>query len=180
MNTKLVWIFLVPITAAILACSDKEVSTFPLEKVPVVQSINSGELSDSIPSELSGKTITKADTASIDAIDGKEMDKDLRWYAKEGSQLNISGWSFNKSSDTNKAYLELVSSDGRYYALLNIDIERPDVAEVYDLPSPKVGYNFKGVANVKPGSYRIAVLYLAGNRLVRWESPARLIIDIDN
>jgi hypothetical protein len=105
------------------------------------------------------------------------MDRDLRWYAKVGDALTITGWAFDKEKPRLKTYIELVRADERYYANVDVTIARADVVKFYEFGNELVGYSLTLPANIKPGSYRIAVLQLGEADVARWESPARLVVD---
>jgi len=163
----------------IAGCSQRDGNAIPVEKLPVVAAISPGELVAGVPSDISGKPISAYDTASVDVVNDKEMSKDLRWYLKQGDTAVIAGWTFVKPADaSDKIYIELASPDGRYYAIVDTRLARPDVAKRYELANNQVGYQLTIKTDaMAPGAYRIAVLQLSDSGVQRWESPARIIVD---
>lgn len=161
-------------------CSKHDGATLPIEKLPVVATINPGELVAGVPADISGKTITAYKTASVDVVNDKEMSKDLRWYLKQGDTAVIAGWTFVKpeADAAGKVYIELASADARYYAIIEARVARPDVAKAYELANDQVGYQLPIKTDVMaPGAYRMAVLQSSDTGVQRWESPARIIVD---
>lgn len=162
----------------VTGCNNKSGNLAPLEKLAVVPAINEGEFVVALPAELAGKPITESLTASVDTINGKEMTGDLRWNLQPSEQVVISGWAFDLQKPAARIYIELANSDNRYFAVASVRTLRADVAQKYGIQFPDVGYQATGSANVKPGAYRVAVLQLSESGVSRWESPARVIVEI--
>jgi len=166
--------------STIEGCSQRDGNAMPVERLPVVAAISPGELVAGVPSDISGKPISIYDTASVDVVNHAEMSKDLRWYLKRGDVAVIEGWNFVKpeAATAAKTYIELASPDGRYYTVVDTHAPRPDVAKTYELANDQVGYQVMiKTDGIATGAYRVAVLQLSDTGVLRWESPARIIID---
>jgi len=173
-------IFGAALMALVTGCSQRDGAAMPVEKLLVVSAINPGELVAGMPSDISGKPISVYDTASVDVVNHTVMSKDLRWYLKRGDVAVIEGWSFVKpeAATADKTYIELASPDGRYYTIVGAHAPRPDVAKTYELANDQVGYQVTiKTGGIEPGAYRVAVLLLRESGVLRWESPARIIVD---
>jgi len=168
------------LASAITGCSQRDGTAILVEKLSVVASNSPGELIAGVPSDIAGKPVSAHDTASVDEVNNQKMNSDLRWYLKQGDVAVITGWTFVKPAEdvVSKVYIELASPDSRYYAIVSSRLARPDVAKTYELSSDQVGYQLSIKTDcMAAGAYRIAVLQVSASGVLRWESPARIIVD---